>query len=101
MSTNSELELCDASATTSRSSLPWSRTSRQKNLAWPTSTIPRALASVSSPHAVGGGSDTVACYTIQPFRYDATNTTLLMPDCIDGTDPAQGLWVLDDGYEDA
>lgn len=51
--------------------------------------------------AVGGGSDTLACYTIQSFRYDATNTTLLMPDCIDGTDPAQGLYVLDDGYEDA
>ena len=50
---------------------------------------------------VGGATDVVGCYTVQPFRYDATNTTLLMPDCIDGTDPAQGLWVLDDGYEDA
>ncbi|HQW63347.1 MAG TPA: hypothetical protein PLZ17_01405 [Pseudomonadota bacterium] len=50
---------------------------------------------------VGGGSDTVACYTIQPFRYDATNTTLLMPDCIDGTDPTQSPYLLEDGYEDA
>ncbi len=50
--------------------------------------------------AEGGGSETVACYTIQPFRYDATNTTLLMPDCIDGTDPLNSPFLLEDGYEE-
>jgi hypothetical protein len=51
--------------------------------------------------AVGGGTDVVGCYTLQAFRYDATNTTLLMPDCIEGSDPTQSPFVLEDGYEDA
>ena len=49
----------------------------------------------------GGATDVMGCYALQAFRYDATNTTLLMPDCIDGTDPTQSPWVLEDGYEDA
>jgi|APFre7841882724_1041349.scaffolds.fasta_scaffold31154_2 hypothetical protein len=50
---------------------------------------------------VGGAVDIVGCYTLQPFRYDATNTTLLVPDCIEGTDPTQSPYLLEDGYEDA
>ena len=50
MSANTELSVRDACATMSRSTLPYSSTSRQKYLASPISTMPSALASVMCPH---------------------------------------------------
>jgi hypothetical protein len=51
---------------------------------------------------VGGAADVVGCFTLQAFRYDATNTTLLMPDCIDSTlGPTESPYLLEDGYEGA
>ena len=65
-------------------------------------TRPRTCSPTPAPRTRWAGAATSSpASRIQPFRYDATNTTLLMPDCIDGTDPTQSPYLLEDGYEDA
>ena len=50
MSANTELSVREACATMSRSTLPYSSTSRQRYRVSPISTMPSALASVMSAH---------------------------------------------------
>ncbi|HET7842537.1 MAG TPA: hypothetical protein VFL14_00180 [Xanthomonadales bacterium] len=47
----------------------------------------------------GANSVASSCYMTSTFGYDAGGGTLIVPDCIDATDPLQSPYLFEHGYE--